>query len=71
VSGFAAKGARLAVKTIAQWSGLKGSGAVKAKTGAGGTCKVAGGSVVMLKAGLCSVTVKRGKSESQAVVLIR
>ena len=71
VSGFAAKGARLAVKTIAQWSGLKGSGAVKAKTGAGGTCKVTGGSVVMLKAGLCSVTVKRGKSQSQAVVLIR
>jgi hypothetical protein len=26
---------------------------------------------VMLKAGLCSVTVSRGKSKAQAVVLIR
>ncbi len=35
VSGAAAPGARVATKTIGSWSGLKGSGAVKAKAGAG------------------------------------
>jgi trypsin len=70
VSGAAASGARVATKTIGAWSGLKGSGAVKAKVGAGGTCKVAGAAVVMVKAGLCTVNVSRGKAKAQAVILV-
>ena len=70
VSGAAAPGARVATKTIGAWSGLKGSGAVKAKAGAGGTCKVAGAAVVMVKAGLCTVNVSRGKAKAQAVILV-
>lgn len=71
VSGVSDPGARLATKTLAQWSGLKGSGSVNARTGPGGICKVTGSSVVMVKAGLCSVTVSRGRSKALAVVLIR
>lgn len=71
VSGAAAPGARVATKTIGTWSGLKGSGAVKAKAGAGGTCKVAGAAVVMVKPGLCSVTVSRGKAKALAVILVQ
>jgi len=71
VSGVAAPGARVASTKIAEWSGLKGSGSVKARAGSGGTCKVAGGSVLMVKAGLCTVTVSRGRSKAQALVLIQ
>jgi secreted trypsin-like serine protease len=71
VSGVAAPGARIAATTIAKWSGLKGSGLVKAGTGSGGTCKMSGSAIVMMKAGLCTVTVSRGKSKAQAVVLIK
>ena len=71
VSGVAAPGARVAATTIAKWSGLKGSGPVKAGAGSGGTCKMSGSSVLMIKAGLCTVTVSRGKSKAQAVVLVK
>ena len=71
VSGVAAPGARVAATTIAKWSGLKGSGPVKAGAGSGGPCKMSGSSVLMIKAGLCTVTVSRGKSKAQAVVLVK
>jgi len=70
VSGVASPGTRVAATTLGLWSGLKGSGAVKARAGSGGTCKVAGGAVLMVKPGLCTVTVSRGKSKAEAVVLI-
>lgn len=70
VTSASAPGQKVAAKTIAQWLGLKGSGAVKARSTSPAVCKVAGSSVTMLAPGQCSVSVTRGKAKAGAVILV-